>query len=79
MDFSLRRRKVKLSLVNFRVYLEPPIASQKVTKSPLLTYLPSNDMTTIRLWLTSCRKKVLQDVLKEVIAISFSAKGIVGN
>ena len=61
MDFSLRRYGVKLSLVNLHVHFEPPIASQKVTKVPylltyLLTYLPTNDMTTIWLWLISCHK-----------------------
>ena len=60
MYFSLQRYKVKQSLVNFRAYLElePPIASQKFTKSPLLTCVPTSDMTTIWLWLiTSCHKK----------------------
>ena len=78
MDFSLRRYEEKLSLVNLRVHFEPPIASQKVTKFP---YLPIYLLTT---WLqygsglSLAIKSDTYNVLKEGIAISFSAKGIEG-
>ena len=56
MDFSLRRFKVNESR-NLLCLLR---AADRLTKSheiPILSYQPTNDMTTIWLWLTSCHKK----------------------